>query len=218
MLESDRDDRSGRRRLPLVPWQKLRVSAPRTRCVGQREHHSATGAVPCDAARLYRAELAGDDPVRQIRATSAAHPAERPLRPRGRRLERVDAGGPEPVLAKAGIGACTTALAPLHALIEAHVLAAERLYGDDTTVPILAKGKTRHRPHLDPRLRGAGSMSAIARSAALRRRLRSITLRIGRSASARPASAADAQRQSEPAAAEAHPSVKFANYTASHKF
>ena len=40
------------------------------------------------------------------------------------------------------VGACTAAFAPLNALIEAHVLAAERLYGDDTTVPILAKGKT----------------------------------------------------------------------------
>ena len=40
------------------------------------------------------------------------------------------------------VGACTAALQPLHALIEAHVLAAERLHGDDTTVPILAKGKT----------------------------------------------------------------------------
>ena len=40
------------------------------------------------------------------------------------------------------VGACATALRPLHALIEAHVLAAERLHGDDTTVPILAKGKT----------------------------------------------------------------------------
>lgn len=40
------------------------------------------------------------------------------------------------------VGACTSALAPLHALIEAHVLAADRLHGDDTTVPILAKGKT----------------------------------------------------------------------------
>jgi hypothetical protein len=40
------------------------------------------------------------------------------------------------------VGACTAALEPLHALIEAHVLAAERLHGDDTTVPILAKGKT----------------------------------------------------------------------------
>jgi transposase len=40
------------------------------------------------------------------------------------------------------VGACTSVLQPLHALIERHVLAAERLHGDDTTVPILAKGQT----------------------------------------------------------------------------
>lgn len=40
------------------------------------------------------------------------------------------------------VGACAAALTPIHSLIEAHVLAAERLHGDDTTVPILAKGKT----------------------------------------------------------------------------
>jgi transposase len=40
------------------------------------------------------------------------------------------------------VGACTSVLQPLHALIEAHVLGAERLHGDDTNVPILAKGKT----------------------------------------------------------------------------
>jgi transposase len=40
------------------------------------------------------------------------------------------------------VGACAAALRPLHALIEAHVLAADRLHGDDTTVPILAKGQT----------------------------------------------------------------------------
>lgn len=40
------------------------------------------------------------------------------------------------------VGACTTALMPLYLLIEAHVLAAERLHGDDTTVPVLAKAKT----------------------------------------------------------------------------
>ncbi|MGU9982592.1 IS66 family transposase [Phreatobacter sp. HK31-P] len=40
------------------------------------------------------------------------------------------------------VGAATSALQPLHTLIAAHVLAAERLHGDDTTVPILAKGKT----------------------------------------------------------------------------
>jgi transposase len=40
------------------------------------------------------------------------------------------------------VGVCATLLRPLHALIEAHVLGAERLHGDDTTVPILAKGRT----------------------------------------------------------------------------
>jgi transposase len=40
------------------------------------------------------------------------------------------------------VGACTSVLQPLHELIEAHVLGAERLHGDDTTVPILAKVKT----------------------------------------------------------------------------
>jgi transposase len=40
------------------------------------------------------------------------------------------------------VGACTAALAPLVALIRAHVLAAERIHGDDTTVPVLAKSKT----------------------------------------------------------------------------
>jgi transposase len=40
------------------------------------------------------------------------------------------------------VGACTSVLQPLYELIEAHVLGAERLHGDDTTVPILAKVKT----------------------------------------------------------------------------
>jgi transposase len=40
------------------------------------------------------------------------------------------------------VGACTASLAPLIELIRRHVLAAERLHGDDTTIPVLAKGKT----------------------------------------------------------------------------
>lgn len=40
------------------------------------------------------------------------------------------------------VGVCAAALAPLHDRIAAHVLAAERLHGDDTPVPVLAKGKT----------------------------------------------------------------------------
>jgi len=40
------------------------------------------------------------------------------------------------------VGACTATLAPLYELIRQHVFAAERVHGDDTTVPVLAKGKT----------------------------------------------------------------------------
>lgn len=40
------------------------------------------------------------------------------------------------------VGAAAFALMPLYKLIEAHVLAATRIHGDDTTVPVMAKGKT----------------------------------------------------------------------------
>jgi transposase len=40
------------------------------------------------------------------------------------------------------VGACAAALMPLHELIRAHVLAADRVHADDTTVPVLAKGQT----------------------------------------------------------------------------
>jgi transposase len=41
------------------------------------------------------------------------------------------------------IGACTATLTPLVDLIRSHVFGAARLHGDDTTVPVLAKMKTR---------------------------------------------------------------------------
>jgi transposase len=41
------------------------------------------------------------------------------------------------------VGAVTELLTPLHALIEAHVRVAGRLHGDDTTVPLLARGGTK---------------------------------------------------------------------------
>jgi transposase len=40
------------------------------------------------------------------------------------------------------VGACAAVLQPLYRLIEAHVLAAQRLHGDDTTIPVLARDKT----------------------------------------------------------------------------
>src|SRR5258708_4012294 len=41
------------------------------------------------------------------------------------------------------VGAAAAALTPIHDLIRCHVFGAERIHGDDTTVPVLAKGKTR---------------------------------------------------------------------------
>jgi transposase len=40
------------------------------------------------------------------------------------------------------VGACCAVLAPLLRRLEAHVFAAKRLHGDDTVVPVLAKGRT----------------------------------------------------------------------------
>ena len=40
------------------------------------------------------------------------------------------------------VGACSAALAPLVELIRHHVLAADRIHGDDTAVPVLAPNKT----------------------------------------------------------------------------
>ena len=40
------------------------------------------------------------------------------------------------------VGACVGVLAPIFERIQAHVFSAERVHGDDTTVPVLAKSKT----------------------------------------------------------------------------
>src|SRR5258707_12105214 len=40
------------------------------------------------------------------------------------------------------VGACCAVLSPLIERLDAHVFAAQRLHGDDTTVPVLARGKT----------------------------------------------------------------------------
>ena len=122
--------------LPAAFGWTTKIDAVRAREVlvpAVRDHHAAAGALPRHPTRFCRAEPAGHDPVREVRPASAAEPPERTIRPRGDRPQRVDAGRP---------GRCLyDGPAPLHSLIEAHVLAAERLHGDDTTVPILAKGR-----------------------------------------------------------------------------
>jgi transposase len=69
------------------------------------------------------------------------------------------------------VGACCTVLEPLFKRLEAHVLAAERLHGDDTTVPVLAKSKTDtgrlwtyvrdDRPFGGPHVDGTGPPAAV---------------------------------------------------------
>lgn len=69
------------------------------------------------------------------------------------------------------VGACAAALSPLVELIRRHVLAAERIHGDDTTVPVLAKGRTvtgrlwtyvrDDRPFGGPHLEGTGPPAAV---------------------------------------------------------
>ena len=77
------------------------------------------------------------------------------------------------------VGAVCTALDPLRRLVEAHVMAAERLHGDDNTVPVLAKRQDRHPD-------GSGSTSATtSRSAAPGRPPRSSIIRATGAASIR---------------------------------
>jgi len=79
------------------------------------------------------------------------------------------------------VGACTAVLAPLFKRLEAHVLAAERLHGDDTTVPVLAKGKTDtarlwvyvrdDKPFAGPARRGRCSITRAIAAASIRRNI-----------------------------------------------
>ena len=64
--------------------------------------------------------------------------------PLNRQAERFAREGvPLSVSTLAGlVGAAAFALMPLYKRIEAHVLAAKRIHGDDTVVPVMAKGKT----------------------------------------------------------------------------
>jgi transposase len=64
--------------------------------------------------------------------------------PLNRQCERFAREGVEVSLSTLAdqVGTCAAMLKPLHALIEAHVLVAERLHGDDTPIPVLAKGRT----------------------------------------------------------------------------
>lgn len=65
-------------------------------------------------------------------------------KPLNRQLEQYENEGVAIPISTAAdsIGACCYTLQPLLARLEAYVFSAERLHGDDTTIPVLAKGQT----------------------------------------------------------------------------
>ncbi len=104
-----------------------------------RDRHPAAGTVPPHRPRPGRTEPAGRRPnASTLEAKFGQH------QPLNRQSEAYAFQGIELSVSTLAdwVGTCTANLAPLMMLIDAHVLAAERLHGDDTTVPVLARGKT----------------------------------------------------------------------------
>lgn len=98
------------------------------------------------AARKSRLPFSPSDALRRMPSAPAQSLFEKfgQHQPLNRQAERFAREGVPLSLSTLAdqVGTGCAALKPLHDLMEAHVLAAERLHGDDTTVPVLAKGKT----------------------------------------------------------------------------
>ncbi len=114
-------------------------------------------APPMPTARQGHARHAGASAGREILRSPAALSAVRHLCPGGFGTRSLD-------LVR-GVGQGAWLLDPIVAVVRAHVFAAEKIHGDDTTVPVLAPGSAAPRPG------GSGSMCAmIDRIAATPRR------------------------------------------------
>ena len=102
--------------------------------LGPEEAAALRAALAAAEARAALAEARVSDDAALI-----AH-----LQPLNRQAERYAREGVPLSLSTLAdqVGACAVALQPLFERLQAHVLVAERLHGDDTTVPVLANGKT----------------------------------------------------------------------------
>ena len=106
--------------------------------------HMAHNGSPCSRASLcppWSEELPAVAP--SVRAPLATASGQH--QPLNRQADRYAREGVELSLSTLAdlVGAVTELLTPLHALIEAHVKAASQLHGDDTTMPLLARGGTK---------------------------------------------------------------------------
>jgi len=97
-------------------------------------------AIPRNAAWLGWSQHSGHHHVREVRlALAGEQPGEYYSR-EGATAARACRSASQPWPTR--WAACCAVLAPLSRCLEAHVLAVERVNGDDTTVPVLASGKT----------------------------------------------------------------------------
>ena len=100
-----------------------------------RSDHAAAGALAPDRAWARRALAAGAHPVLEVRLHL---PLTRQSKVYAREGIELDVS----TLAD-WVGASAATLMPFVDAMRDHVFAAERIHADDTTVPVLAKGKTR---------------------------------------------------------------------------
>ena len=104
-----------------------------------REDHPAAGAVPYPLRGVIARDGAGPSLLAMI--LYAKFGEHQPLNRQSASYVREGIELDTSTLAD-WVGACTASLAPLIELIRHHVLAGERVHGDDTTVPVLAKQRT----------------------------------------------------------------------------
>jgi transposase len=99
-----------------------------------REDQPGPGAFPCIAARFRQPSLLAMVLFEKYRQ-------HQPLNRQSQRYRRDGVVLSLSTLADQ-VGGCAALLRPLYDLIRAHVLAGSRVHGYDTTVPVLAKGRT----------------------------------------------------------------------------
>jgi transposase len=124
------------RTLEVIPrqWKVIETVREKFTCRDCEKISQAPAPFHVIARGWAGPQPAGDDPVREVRPASAVEPAGRALCAEGVPISLS-------TMADA-VGSSCAALEPVLRRVEAHVMAAERLHGDDTTVPVLAKGKT----------------------------------------------------------------------------
>ncbi len=107
---------------------------------GLREDQPAAGPLPPSTEGLGWPQPAGPNLLAMVLFERFGQ-----HQPLNRQAERYAKEGVEISLSTLAdqVGACALALQPIHDLIRAHAIGAERLHADDTTVPLMAKGGTR---------------------------------------------------------------------------